>query len=83
MWIFDKKPEWKKWLIVFKLSSGEYKFPNNKLIIEITKINENECQLAMLSQILEPSSQDYIKEISFFKKYIISSIKDYLENYKN
>ena len=79
----DKKPEWKKWLIVFKLSSGEYKIPNNKLIIEITKINENECQLAMLNQILEPTSQEYIKEISFFKKYIISSIKDYLENYKN
>ena len=79
----DKKPDWKKWLIILKLSSGEYKIPNNKLIIEITKINENQCQLIMLNHILEPFSQDYIKEISFFKKYIISSIKDYLENYKN
>ena len=78
----SKNEKWNKWVLILDIQ-GEPKIPAQKLIIELTKINNTDCQLILLNKFDEFADNDYIKKISDEKKYIIKSIKDYLENYKN
>ena len=78
----DKKIGWNKWIIVIKIFDDEHKISANLLIMQLYKINSNECQLFIIQSFLEPVSQELIKKFSHFKIYAINSIKDYLENYK-
>jgi hypothetical protein len=78
----EKKDNWNKWFIIFHLFSGNPKIPEQELIIELTKINNNDCQLILFTKYFEPEINENIQKISQNKKYIINSIKDYLENYK-
>ena len=78
----EKRDNWNKWLIIFNIKSGYPKIPEHDYIIELTKINNKDCQLVILSKYNEPETNENIQIISQKKKYIINSIKDYLENYK-
>ena len=78
----DKKIGWNKWVIVIKIFDDEHKISANLLVMQLCKINSNECQLFLIQSFLEPVSQEIIKKFSEFKIYAINSIKDYLENYK-
>ena len=78
----EKKDNWNKWFIIFHLFSGNPKIPEQELIIELTKINNKDCQLILFTKYFEPEINENIQKISQNKKYIINSIKDYLENYK-
>lgn len=78
----DKKIGWNKWIIAIKIFDDEHKISANLLVMQLCKINSNECQLFLIQSFLEPVSQEIIKKFSDFKIYAINSIKDYLENYK-
>lgn len=78
----DKKIGWNKWIIAIKIFDDEHKISANLLVMQLCKINSNECQLFLIQSFLEPVSQEIIKKFSEFKIYAINSIKDYLENYK-
>ena len=78
----DKKIGWNKWIFVIKIFDDKHKISANLLIMQLCKINSNECQLFLIQHFLEPVSQEIIKKISKLKIYVINSIKDYLENYK-
>ena len=78
----EKRDNWNKWFIIFNIFSGNPKIPEQELVIELTKINNNDCQLVLFTKFLEPEINENIQKISQNKKYIINSIKDYLENYK-
>lgn len=77
----DNRPHWNKWIVIFDVFGGEPKVPYQKCIINITKINSDECHISTLHDFKEPASMEYMKFLSDTKKYIIASLKDYLENY--
>jgi hypothetical protein len=78
----EDKPGWNKWLIVF-VASGGYpkKIPKHTIIFQLTKINNNECQLSLLTKFHEPIDNEEFKELSNRKKYLLLSVKDYFENF--
>lgn len=78
----DKRPNWNKWLLVFEIFGGQPKIPHQIALSTLTKINYEECHLASFHEFREPATMEYIKYLSEEKKYIIGSVKDYLENYK-
>ncbi len=81
--LLDKKEKWNKWIYILQILGGEPKVPLQKVLLELTKINQTDCQIILLNKFDEIVDNDYIQKISEQKKYIINSIKDYLENYKN
>lgn len=78
---YDKRKSWNKWIFCYTISSGEPKVPRQLIFITLSKINSNECQLSFFNEFKEPARSEFIKGLSNQKKYIIQSIKDYLENY--
>ena len=80
--VINKNEKWNKWVYILQLLKNQH-IPSQKLIVELTKINQKDCQLSILNKFDEYADNDYIQQISKKKKYIINSIKDYLENYKN
>ena len=75
------RPNWNKWILVFDVFGGEPSVPYQTCMINITKINYEECQISNLHDFKEPATMEYMKYLSDTKKYIIASVKDYLENY--
>ena len=80
--VLDKKENWNKWIYIIQILGGEPKLPMQKILLELTKINQTDCQLLLLNKFDEPISNEIIQKICEQKKYVIKSIKDYLENYK-
>lgn len=78
---YDKRKSWNKWIFCYTIVSGEPKVPRQLIFITLSKINSNECQLSFFNEFKEPAKSEFIKGLSNQKKYIIQSIKDYLENY--
>jgi len=46
----NKNEKWNKWICVLQIMKGEPKIPMQKLIIELTKINQSDCQLILLTK---------------------------------
>ena len=80
--VMDKKENWNKWIYIIQILGGEPKIPMQKILLELTKINQTDCQLLFLNKFDEPISNEIIQKLCEQKKYVIKSIKDYLENYK-
>ena len=81
--LFDKRPNWNKWIFCYDAYGGSpNKIPLQRVLISITKINNHDCYLSIFHDFKEPVSHEVLKELSIKKKYIIHSIKDFLENYK-
>ena len=78
----EEKPGWNKWLIVLEASGGyPIKISKHTTLLQLTKINNYECQLTLITKFHEPVDNDKYKEISKRKKYILLCIKDYFENF--
>lgn len=71
-----------KWILVIEVSGGRpKKMPKHTNLFQLTKINNNECQLIILTKYHEPIDNQEFNEYSNKKKYVIMSIKDYFENF--
>ena len=78
----EARPGWNKWIIVIECSGGTpKKLPRHTILFQLTKINNYECQLTLLTKFHEPIDNDEFKEITKRKKYLIISIKDFFENF--
>ena len=78
----EERPGWNKWLIVCEASGGHpKKMPRHTILFQLTKINNNECQLSLLTKFHEPIDNDELMELTNKKKYLILSIKDFFENF--
>ena len=76
------KPGWNKWQIVCEISGGyPKKVSRHTSLLQLTKINDDECQLSMLTKYHDPIDNKEFKKISDKKKYLLLSIKDYFENF--
>ena len=75
-------PSWNKWLTVCEISGGyPKKVPRHTSLLQLTKINDDECQLSLLTKYHDPIDNKEFKRISDKKKYLLLSIKDYFENF--
>ena len=78
---YDTRKNWNKWIFCYQIYSGSIKIPTQIICMALSKVNANECQIAVFTDFKEPATSDYIKSLSIQKKYVIKSVKDYLENY--
>ena len=75
-------PGYNKWVLAMEITGGQQKkIPKHTSLIQLTKINNNECQLIMLTKYHEPINCKEFNNNCNKKKYIIMSIKDYFENF--
>ena len=75
-------PGWNKWLIICEISGGyPTKVSEHISMLQLTKINDDECQLSLLTKYHDPIDNKKFKIISDRKKYLLLSIKDYFENF--
>ena len=75
-------PGWNKWNIALEASGGEpKKIPKHCSLLQLTKINNDECQLILLTKFFEPINCQEYNEYTLKKKYLILSLKDYFENF--
>ena len=73
-------PSWNKWVIVLEISGGApKKIPKHTSFFQLTKINNFECQLIVMTKYHEPVNCKEFHEYTKKKKYLIQSIKDYFE----
>ena len=77
----EEKPGWNKWLIVSDIYSKNSNFKEGSLFIQLTKINNNLCQLTIIQKNFQAKNAEEFREISKDFKYIIISIKDYFDNF--
>ena len=78
----DERKGWNKWLFVLLISSGvPNKTPKHTDVIQLTKINKDECQLSFFSKFHVSIDTQKFKDISRRKKYLLLSIKDYFDNF--
>ena len=75
-------PGWNKWTIYFEISGGEpKKIPRHCFLIQLTKINNYECQIIILTKYFDAVNSQELNECNEKKKYLIMSLKDYFENF--
>ena len=78
----EKKSGWNKWCFAYSILGGEpFKTVKQSILVQLTKINRKETQLCMFTKIYEKIPLEMCKSLSRQKKYVISSIKDYFENF--
>ncbi len=78
----DERKGWNKWLFVLLISSGvPNKTPKHTDVLQLTKINKDECQLSFFSKFHVSIDTQKFKDISRRKKYLLLSIKDYFDNF--
>lgn len=77
--IYDKKNNWNKWMFGFEAFYGEPKIPFQKVLITLTKITVNECHIAFFHEFKETISKEQLHKLALEKKYVIKSIKDFIE----
>lgn len=78
----ETNPHWNKWRILIEISGGSpKKIPKHTSLFQLTKINNIECQLIMLTKYHEPVNCEEFQEYINKKKYLIMSIKDYFEHF--
>ena len=78
----EEKQGWNKWLII--CDTYYKKIPESKVgsfIIQVTKINNNICQLTIIEKYFKAKNTEELREISKKLKYIIISLKDYFDNF--
>ena len=78
----EDRKGWNKWLFVILISnSTQKKIPKNTIVIQLTKINEEECQLTFVSKYHDSIDTNEFKNLSKRKKYLLLSLKDYFDNF--
>ena len=78
----ENRPGWNKWIFVILISSeNPKKVPKHTIVFQLTKINEDECQLTFLSKFHQSIDTNKFRQISNKKKYLLLSLKDYFDNF--
>lgn len=78
----ERKLGWNNWCFSYSILGGEpFKFYKQTIQVQFTKINRNQTQLCLFTKIYEKIPMEMFKCLSKQKKYVISSIKDYFENF--
>ena len=76
------KKGWNKWLFAYSIIGGQpFKVVKQSVFVQLTKINKVETQLSVFTKIYEAVSNDIFKQLSHKKKYVISSLKNYFDNF--
>ena len=70
-----------KWMMLIGCYAGTDRIPLQKMVINLVKINNEECYLSMFNELKEPASIERIRDISFKKKYLLANLIDFFENY--
>lgn len=63
------------------LGGGPFRTAKQTFFVKLTKINKQETQLCLFTKIYEKVPLEMCKYLSQQKKYVISSIRDYFENF--
>ena len=78
----EKKVGYNDWAFGYSILGGRpFKIIKQTFFVKITRINKQEAQLCIFTKIYEKIPVEMCKCLSNQKKYVISSIKDYFENY--
>ena len=78
----DERPGWNKWIIILLITGEVAKaHPNHSVILELTKISEEKCQLIFVSKFHDSIDTKKFQDISRRKKYLLYSLKDYFDNF--
>jgi hypothetical protein len=78
----EDNPGWHKWLISLEITAtSQNKIPKHIVTMQLIKISDKKCQLALFTQFLESiGAQEYEKFVDK-KKYLLNSLKDYFDNF--
>lgn len=78
----EEKKGWNKWIFGYSILGGQpFKVPKQSVYVQLTKINKVETQLSVFTKIHDPINNEIFKHLSYKKKYVISSLKDYFDNF--
>jgi len=77
----EDKPVLNKWLIICEFSRKNANSKEGSVLFQLTKINDNLCQLTLIYKFLKGKNAEEIRETSKKIKYTILSIKDYFDNF--
>lgn len=78
----ERKSGWNDWAFGYSiLGGGPFKTAKQTFYVKLTKINKKETQICMFTKIYDKIPLEMCKILSQQKKYVISSIKDYFENF--
>lgn len=77
----EEKPGWNKWLIICEVSRKNSNTKEGSILFQLTKINNNLCQLTIIQKFFKAKIAEEIREIKDKIKYTIISIKDYFDNF--
>lgn len=78
----ENKPNWNEWSFSYSIIGGEpFKIVKQTVLVQLIKINKYETQLSIYTKIYGKITKEMLKNLSDKKKYVISSLKDYFENF--
>ena len=78
----ENKIGWNKWAFGYSfIVGGPFRVIKQSIIVQLTKINKQETQLCIFTKIYDKIPMEMCKCLSQQKKFVISSIKDYFENF--
>ena len=80
----EKKVGYNDWAFGYSILGGEpFKTAKQTFFVKLTRINKQETQLCIFTKIYDKIHMEMCKYLSEQKKYVISSIKDYFENFSS
>lgn len=78
----ENKQDWNEWSFSYSILDGEpFKIIKQTVFVKLTKINKYETQISVYTKIYDEISLKMFKSLEQKKKYVISSLKDYFENF--
>ena len=78
----EKNCESNEWMFSYSTTGGApFKIIRQTVVVKMTKINRNETRLSIFTKIYDKISLEKLQNLSQKKKYVISSLKDYFENF--
>ena len=78
----ENKIGYNDWAFGYSILGGEpFKTAKQTFFVKLTRINKHETQLCIFTRIYDKIPMEMCKCLSQQKKYVISSIKDYFENF--
>ena len=80
---YDHKPDWNKWVIQMLIAfEGNPRTYNQKYIILLNRINNNECHVSLINEFFLPTDNNVIMNVSKNKKIFLNCLKKYFLNLK-
>lgn len=80
--LYEEQPVWNKWKYGYSILGGNpFEVLKQSLLVQLTKINRDEAQLSLFTQIHGNTTKQMMKRLSEKKLYVISSFQDYFENF--